>query len=298
MYNKVLVFANEASAVAELMSCARGIASETVLITCGEELYGAGSVYRYSREETLAAVAAKLAGLTAALKPDAVLCEAGVNGKLFAGFAAAALHTSPLCDISEASFLPEYVVAKRMVYGGTAIKREKSGLPAVIVASPGIFELAAPPEEKGAAAEISVEGSGPVRLLETSEDAAAGTVNLSSAKCIVGVGRGLSSPDNVPKAEALAGLIGAEIGCTRPVAEEEHWFTKDRYIGVSGCMLKPNVYLALGISGQVQHMVGINQAGTIFAVDRNEHAPIFEQADYCLHGDINTVLPKLIQLLK
>ena len=117
------------------------------------------------------------------------------------------------------------------------------------------------------------------------------------AKKIVGIGRGISSADNIPAAEKLAGLLGAEIGCTRPVAEEEHWYPKERYIGVSGCMTKPELYLALGISGQIQHMVGVNQAGVIFAVDKSENAPIFAQADHCLVADINTALPALIELL-
>ena len=72
---------------------------------------------------------------------------------------------------------------------------------------------------------------------------------------------------------AAAAALGAEIGCTRPVAEEEHWYSKDRYIGVSGVMIKPNFYLAIGISGQIQHMVGVNQTNVICAINKDENAP-------------------------
>ena len=88
-----------------------------------------------------------------------------------------------------------------------------------------------------------------------------------------------------------------EIGCTRPVAEEEHWYSKDRYIGVSGVMIKPNFYLAIGISGQIQHMVGVNQTNVICAINKDENAPIIKQADYTLIGDVNAVLPAIIEKL-
>lgn len=105
------------------------------------------------------------------------------------------------------------------------------------------------------------------------------------------------SADNIPALEKLAEILGAEIGCTRPAAEEENWFPKERYIGVSGCMIMPNFYLAVGISGQIQHMVGVNQANVIFSIDKNENAPIISQSDYSLIGDVGCVLPALIEQL-
>ena len=295
MYDKILVFANEPSAIEEILSCARNVAAEVILVTCGKCTPGADRIYRYPKETSIAVLMPKLSELINEIKPKAVICESGIDGKLFAGFAASALHTSPLCDVSEVEFQAGHVVAKRLAYGGTAVKTEKAALPAVLVASSGFFD-GDTAEGKGECSEIDAVESA-VKLLNISEETTVSPTNLAAAKRVVGVGRGLSSADNIPSVEKLASLIDAEVGCTRPVAEEEHWYTKDRYIGVSGCMLKPSVYLAIGISGQVQHMVGVNQSGTIFAIDRNEQAPIFAQADYCLQGDVNTVLPKLIELL-
>jgi electron transfer flavoprotein alpha subunit len=82
------------------------------------------------------------------------------------------------------------------------------------------------------------------------------------------------------------------------VAEEEKWMPKEAYIGVSGVMIKPELYIACGISGQVQHMTGVNQARIIIAVNKDSSAPIFEKCDYGIVGDLNTVLPALIQKLK
>ena len=98
--------------------------------------------------------------------------------------------------------------------------------------------------------------------------------------------------------EELAGLMEAEVGCSRPVAEGMNWLPKERYIGVSGAMLKPDLYLALGISGQVQHMVGVNQAKAIVAINKDKAAPIFSQADYGIVGDLYKVLPSLIEKFK
>ena len=187
------------------------------------------------------------------------------------------------------------MISTRLVYGGSAIKTEKSPLPAVAIMNAGVFDASA---SSGVPEILELEGSAQDGLelvgtsaLETS------TVNLAAAKRVVGAGRGLVSADNIPALEKLAEILGAEIGCTRPAAEEENWFPKERYIGVSGCMIKPNFYLAVGISGQIQHMVGVNQANVIFSIDKNENAPIISQSDYSLIGDVGCVLPALIEQL-
>ena len=96
----------------------------------------------------------------------------------------------------------------------------------------------------------------------------------------------------------LAGVLGAEVGCSRPIAEGENWMERERYIGVSGVQLKSDLYLMLGISGQIQHMVGGNGAKVIIAVNKDKNAPIFNYADYGLVGDIYKVVPELTKLLK
>ena len=97
--------------------------------------------------------------------------------------------------------------------------------------------------------------------------------------------------------EALAQKMGAELACSRPIAEGEKWMPKNRYPGVSGVVVKPEVYVACGISGQVQHMVGVNEARVIIAVNKDKNAPIFKHCDYGIVGDLNKVVPALTQLL-
>ncbi|AHA65231.1 putative electron transfer flavoprotein subunit ydiR [Shigella dysenteriae 1617] len=126
---------------------------------------------------------------------------------------------------------------------------------------------------------------------------AASSVDLSKAKRVVGVGRGLAAQDDLKMVHELAAVLNAEVGCSRPIAEGENWMERERYIGVSGVLLKSDLYLTLGISGQIQHMVGGNGAKVIVAINKDKNAPIFNYADYGLVGDIYKVVPALISQL-
>ena len=117
------------------------------------------------------------------------------------------------------------------------------------------------------------------------------------ARLVVSVGRGIGSKENIALAEQLCKAIGAELACSRPVAENEKWMEHERYVGISNLMLKPELYLAVGISGQIQHMVGANASQTIFAINKDKNAPIFQYADYGIVGDAVKILPALTAAL-
>ena len=292
---RIFVFANEAGSVAELTSGAKASGASVALVTSGKTYGCADEVFAYPEEVSLVSVLSAVSELIVSQKPQLLLCESGSDGRLLAGYTAAKLGVSPLCDVMSLSCTADAVETTRLVYGGSAVKTEQCAFPAVAVVCAGTFEAsdaAAEPQ----VTQIDCSGSCSVELAGTSA-VEASTVNLAAAKRVVGVGRGLASADNIPAAEKLAAALGAEIGCTRPVAEEEHWYSKDRYIGVSGVMIKPNFYLAIGISGQIQHMVGVNQTNVICAINKDENAPIIKQADYTLIGDVNAVLPAIIEKL-
>ncbi len=122
-------------------------------------------------------------------------------------------------------------------------------------------------------------------------------VDLSSASIIVSVGRGIQDPDNIPQAEALAAALGGELAASRPICDNG-WLPLDRQIGSSGQTVTPNLYLALGISGAIQHVVGMKGAKTIVAVNKDPGAPIFEIADYGVVGDLFEVIPALLAALE
>lgn len=292
---RIFVFSNEAGSVAELTSGAKASGASVALVTSGKTYGCADEVFAYPEEVSLVSVLSAVSELIVSQKPQLLLCESGSDGRLLAGYTAAKLGVSPLCDVMSLSCTADAVETTRLVYGGSAVKTEQCAFPAVAIVCAGTFEAsdaAAEPQ----VTQINCSGSCSVELAGTSA-VEASTVNLAAAKRVVGVGRGLASADNIPAAEKLATALGAEIGCTRPVAEEEHWYSKDRYIGVSGVMIKPNFYLAIGISGQIQHMVGVNQTNVICAINKDENAPIIKQADYTLIGDVNAVLPAIIEKL-
>ena len=122
--------------------------------------------------------------------------------------------------------------------------------------------------------------------------------DLSAAHRVIGVGRGLKAREDLALIEELASAAGAEIACSRPVAEGLNWMGKDRYIGSSGARIAPRLYFAIGISGQLQHMVGVTGAETIVAINADPNAAIFKQTDYGLVGDLYQLVPAITAALK
>jgi electron transfer flavoprotein alpha subunit len=117
-------------------------------------------------------------------------------------------------------------------------------------------------------------------------------VDLTQAPILVAIGRGIKAPENIPMAEKLAKAIGGEICASRPICDEG-WLPMDRQIGSSGQTVAPKLYLALGISGAIQHVVGMKGSRTIAAINTDQNAPIFEIADYGVVGDIFEIVPAL-----
>jgi electron transfer flavoprotein alpha subunit len=122
-------------------------------------------------------------------------------------------------------------------------------------------------------------------------------VDLTQAPLIVAIGRGIKAPENIPQAEALAKALGGEIAASRPICDEG-WLPMGRQIGSSGQTVAPKLYVALGISGAIQHVVGMKGARIIVAINKDANAPIFEIADYGVVGDIFEIMPALTEALE
>ncbi|HEV8592248.1 MAG TPA: electron transfer flavoprotein subunit alpha/FixB family protein [Pyrinomonadaceae bacterium] len=123
------------------------------------------------------------------------------------------------------------------------------------------------------------------------------TVDLTKSEIIVAVGRGIKSQENIAIAQQLADALGADLAASRPICDSE-WLPIDRQIGSSGQTVAPKVYIALGISGAIQHIVGMKNAGTIVAVNKDAEAPIFDIADYGIVGDLFEAVPVMIEEVK
>jgi electron transfer flavoprotein alpha subunit len=122
------------------------------------------------------------------------------------------------------------------------------------------------------------------------------TVDLSAAPVIVSVGRGIGEQENIPIVEELARALGAELAASRPICDNG-WLPMERQVGSSGQTVSPKLYLAVGISGAIQHLVGMKGAKSVIAINKDENAPIFEVADYGVVGDLFEIIPKLTEAL-
>jgi electron transfer flavoprotein alpha subunit len=228
-----------------------------------------------------------------------VLIGATKRGKTVAAKLGVALSAAVVNEASAIKSDDAGLAVTHMVYGGLASGVEKVSSPlAVISVGGGVYEPLA--EDAGRTGEVVaaafVEPAVRIKRLERRPKQGS-SVDLGKARRVVSVGRGLKSEADLKMIRDLAAVLEAEVGCSRPIAEGENWLERERYVGVTGVMLKADVYLALGISGQIQHMVGANGSRTIVAVNKDKNAPIFQYADYGLVGDIYKVVPALTALL-
>jgi electron transfer flavoprotein alpha subunit len=185
--------------------------------------------------------------------------------------------------------------AKVRVKGeGTVLVSVQSGSFPADGAAPG-GAPATPADIKPLAADLS--GLRPDREILGVEAVGGEKIDLTKADVIVAVGRGVGGADKMGVVEELARALGAEIGASRPVIDNG-WLPRDRQIGSSGQTVAPKLYIAAGISGAIQHLVGMKGAGTIVAINKDPGAPIFTVADYGIVGDLHEVLPALTAAVK
>ena len=153
--------------------------------------------------------------------------------------------------------------------------------------------------EKGSAAvEIMDVAVGDVRMSpEEPFQEAKASVDLTKSDIIVAIGRGIKSQENIAIAQQLADALGADLAASRPICDAD-WLPTDRQIGSSGQTVAPKVYIALGISGAIQHIVGMKNSGTIVAINKDAEAPIFDIADYGIVGDLFEAVPVMIEEVK
>ena len=153
--------------------------------------------------------------------------------------------------------------------------------------------------EKGSAAVETMDVTvGDTRMTpEAPFQEAKATVDLTKSEIIVAVGRGIKSQENIALAQQLADALGADLAASRPICDAD-WLPIDRQIGSSGQTVAPKVYIALGISGAIQHIVGMKNAGTIVAINKDSEAPIFDIADYGIVGDLFEAVPVMIDEVK
>jgi electron transfer flavoprotein alpha subunit len=178
--------------------------------------------------------------------------------------------------------------------------KPQGGTPALVTVQIGAFRADA--VQKGGSAatkkvDVRIDAAALRQKPETPFREAKQAVDLGQAERIVAVGRGIKSQENIPLAEKLAKAMGAEVAASRPICDNG-WLPMERQIGSSGQTVAPKLYVALGISGAIQHLVGMKGSRTIVAVNKDAEAPIFEVADYGIVGDLFEIAPAIIAELE
>ncbi len=222
-----------------------------------------------------------------------IVCVNDATGKSVAPRVAARLKAG---HVSGVTALPEGELFRRNVFSGKARAWVKVSSPIKVLSlSPNSIPVT---KGEGTAVVEDYAGDvGPARIVVKELRKAGTGIPLPEAERVVSAGRGMKGPENWAGVEELASLLNAATACSRPVADMD-WRPHHEHVGQTGVAIRPNLYIAIGISGAIQHLAGVNQSKVIVVINNDPEAPFFKAADYGIVGDAFEVLPKLIEAAK
>lgn len=270
----------------ELAAKAQELGDATIVEIAGE---------RYSPMAFVSALAKKVE----AEKPDLVLLGATLNGRDLGARLAARLGRAYVADVTGVRAEGSALEVDKPMYAGKVRAKLRIDLPAVISVRPGAMTLKsggeATPEMEKIEADASAEKLSFVKLESTGT--AAKRVSLSEARVIVSGGRGLKGPENWHLVEELADALGGAVGASRAVTDAG-WRPNEEQVGQTGKTVTPDLYIALGISGAIQHLAGMTSSKVIVAVNKDPDADIFKIADYGVVADVFEFVPAFTEAVK
>ncbi|MDQ3281625.1 MAG: electron transfer flavoprotein subunit alpha/FixB family protein [Acidobacteriota bacterium] len=260
--------------------------------------YGAKKVYvaslgHYSTEPYTAAIAQ----VVSEVQPSILLFAGTSDGRDLAPRVAARLNVGVASDVDRLEWTDGKLRARRPVYSGKAFATvEITGTPAIATTRPNAF----PPEEAGSGdaevVNVNAATDNRVKIVETKEPEA-GEISLAEADIIVSGGRGLKEATNFSYVRDLAHAIGGAVGASRAVVDAG-WIDHQHQVGQTGRVVSPNLYIAAGVSGAIQHLAGMSSSKHIIAINKDPEAPIFRIADLGVVGDLFQILPALTEEVK
>jgi electron transfer flavoprotein alpha subunit len=297
----------------EILTKARTLGVEVVAVALGSAAnqvdklgeYGATKVLAdargdYSEYFSLPAVEA-FASLAPERKPLALIFGGSYDGRDVGSRVAARLGVGMAAFATDISVEGETIKVEVPIFGASVVSRKSfaGGGPVVVTIRPKAF--AAEPGGAGAPAVEQVSPELPestklVRILDRSVEASEGP-KLEEAPVVVTGGRGMGGPENFGILQDLAALLGGAVGATRAVVDAG-WMPYAMQVGQTGKTVKPNVYIACGVSGAMQHTVGMKGSKNIISINKDEEAPIFKLSDLGIVGDVHKVVPQIIEAVK
>jgi electron transfer flavoprotein alpha subunit len=284
----------------------------TAVIPCDKECGLAQDISQYAIEKVVVAKNDKLgiytpdayadafAQVINATNPQYVVMSHTYQVRDFAPKVAARLGREVVGDCIRYRTDGEKLVLTRRIFLGKLDADVSLGgeAPYFVTFQSGAFRGDAAEKGSGAETEMMDVTVGDVRMTpEAPFQEAKASVDLTKSEIIVAIGRGIKSQENIAIAQQLADVLGADLAASRPICDSD-WLPIDRQIGSSGQTVAPKVYIALGISGAIQHIVGMKNAGTIVAINKDSEAPIFDIADYGIVGDLFEAVPVMIEEIK
>jgi len=195
------------------------------------------------------------------------------------------------------SVVDPFIVHKKVFTGKAFVTVELNSDIKVLTLSQNSFKLIGSDNNATIEEYLTDIQESDIKTKVTGTDKETGKLLLTDAEIVVSGGRGMKSPDNWGPIEELAELLGAATACSRPVSDEG-WRPHEEHTGQTGKIIAPNLYIAAGISGAIQHLAGISSAKFLVAINTDPDAPIFEAADYGIVGDVHKILPELISIVK
>jgi electron transfer flavoprotein alpha subunit len=243
-----------------------------------------------------------ITGLVKEHKPDVLLIGSTRNGLEFAPRLAERLKTGCVTESTRLELDAEKksVLMDRVTYGGNLVETHISrSKPQIATIAKGLFSpIPADSSRKGEIVKVEPKIKPlTTKVLEINAKSAKG-VRLADASVIVSFGRGVKKKEDMTVIEHFAQTVAGAVGCSRPIAEDLHWLPVEQYIGLSGQKVNPKLYIACGISGQIQHLTGIRGSRIVVAINNDPKAPIFEFSDYGVVGDLYQVIPALANAVK
>ena len=255
--------------------------------------YGADEIATLELAQTGAGVGAQLAGLVG--DAQGVVVAGTAMGKIIAPTLAALTSGALSTNTTGTPTSTSPVTVERGAFSSKGIETISlnNGLP-IISFVPNAIGIK---EEAGTGTMSSSNAAGADKLTTNEVSVASGKVALPEAEIVVSAGRGLKGPENWGMIEELADVLGAATACSKPVSDIG-WRPHSEHVGQTGIQVNPNLYIAVGISGAIQHLAGVSASKTIVAINTDPEAPFFKAADYGIVGDAFEVVPQLIEELR
>jgi len=255
--------------------------------------YGADEISTLNLASTGAGIASQLAAMVAGAK--GVVVAGTAVGKTLAPTLAAMVDGALSTNTTNTPSALEPVVVERGAFSSKGIETLalSGGLPIVSFVPNAIGIV----EKAGSGTVTNADASGKDLLTVGEVSVASGKVALPEAEVVVSAGRGLKGPENWGMIEELADVLGAATACSKPVSDIG-WRPHSEHVGQTGIQVNPNLYIAIGISGAIQHLAGVSASKTIVAINTDPEAPFFKAADYGIVGDAFDVVPRLIEELR